>query len=157
MEWQRFLERLEALGVYDRSLIVISSDHGGEFALPELEHRDEFDLGFVARALPLLAVKRPGERHPLTISTAPSSLTDLPATIASILGIDHPFPGTSVFALAEGGARTREYRTYKWEHKMWNSDFLPRMDTYQVHGDPRLAGSWTATGSVFAPGAEQAP
>jgi hypothetical protein len=150
----RFLERLEALGAYDRSMIIISSDHGGDFAPPELERRDAIDPRVVSRALPLLAVKRPGERHPLTISTAPSSMTDLPATIASIIGIDHPFPGASVFALAEGGARTREYRNYKWDQKLWNSDFLPRMDTYQVHGDPRLAGSWTATGSVFAPSAE---
>jgi hypothetical protein len=153
----RFLERLEALGVYDRSMIVISSDHGSNFAPPGLEHRGALDPKVVSRALALLAVKRPGERHPLTISTAPSSMTDLPATIASIIGIDHPFPGTSVFALVEGEARTREYRHYEWNQKLWNSDFLPRMDTYQVHGDPRLAGSWTAAGSVFAPGAEEAP
>lgn len=85
-----YLEQLRALGVYDRSAVLILADHGTETV-----HR------------PLLLLKRPGDTGEMAVNDAPVSYTDLPATYVALL--TGAQAGTELWSIPQGQARTRLY------------------------------------------------
>ncbi len=91
------LRSLEAQGLYDKMAILIHGDHGIAMALG-LPHPDE-EPGipkFIGNANPLILVKPIASRAPLRISESQVQLTDIPATIESLLSIPRTFPGQSM-------------------------------------------------------------
>lgn len=103
------LQRLRDEGIYDDTLIVLHADHGmGEFGKRPGDTR-KLKL---PRSAALLAVKPLGGSGPLAYSNAPTCVADIPATILDGLGLDHGFPGTSVFALGEEEPRSRIFNQY---------------------------------------------
>jgi tetratricopeptide (TPR) repeat protein len=98
----RFLEQLDRRGLYDRALIVLTSDHGeGLGDHGEAEH----GLLLYREALHVpLILKFPQRKHAGKRVAAPAQLIDLLPTIASASGAKVPdgLPGTSLLALAEG-------------------------------------------------------
>lgn len=85
-----YLEQLRALGVYDRSAVLILADHGTDTV-----HR------------PLLLLKRPGDTGEMAVNDAPVSYADLPATYAALL--TGAQAGTELWSIPQGQARTRLY------------------------------------------------
>ena len=85
-----YLEQLRALGVYDRSAVLILADHGTETV-----HR------------PLLLLKRPGDTGEMAVNDAPVSYADLPATYVALL--TGAQAGTELWSIHQGQARTRLY------------------------------------------------
>lgn len=85
-----YLEQLRALGVYDRSAVLILADHGTDTV-----HR------------PLLLLKRPGETGEMAVNDAPVSYADLPATYVALL--TGAQAGTELWSIPQGQARTRLY------------------------------------------------
>lgn len=81
----RFIALLERLGLYDQSLVIVTSDHGEEFG----EHRG-FDHGRTLYdelvSVPLI-VKYPAEMHAGEVVTTPVSLVDIASTIAEVTGL----------------------------------------------------------------------
>ncbi|NBD95384.1 MAG: sulfatase-like hydrolase/transferase, partial [Gammaproteobacteria bacterium] len=87
-----WIERLKMLGIYDDSLVIFQSDHGGGY---------EPDF-MPTRSLALLAVKPPGQSGPMRVSDSPSTVADVAATVLDEAGIDDPaFSGPSLFSLSE--------------------------------------------------------
>lgn len=85
-----YLEQMRALGVYDRSAVLILADHGTETV-----HR------------PLLLLKRPGDTGEMAVNDAPVSYADLPATYVALL--TGAQAGTELWSIPQGQARTRLY------------------------------------------------
>lgn len=85
-----YLEQLRALGVYDRSAVLILADHGTDTV-----HR------------PLLLLKRPGDTGEMAVNDAPVSYADLPATYVALL--TGAQAGTELWNIPQGQARTRLY------------------------------------------------
>lgn len=85
-----YLEQLRALGVYDRSAVLILADHGTETV-----HR------------PLLLLKRPGDTGEMAVNDAPVSYADLPATYVALL--TGAQAGTELWSIPQGQVRTRLY------------------------------------------------
>lgn len=85
-----YLEQLRALGVYDRSAVLILADHGTDTV-----HR------------PLLLLKRPGDTGEMAVNDAPMSYADLPATYVALL--TGAQAGTELWSIPQGQARTRLY------------------------------------------------
>ena len=85
-----YLEQLRALGVYDRSAVLILADHGTDTV-----HR------------PLLLIKRPGDTGEMAVNDAPVSYADLPATYVALL--TGAQAGTELWSIPQGQARTRLY------------------------------------------------
>ena len=133
-----FLDKLRELGLYDSSLIVISSDHG--VALPPEGFNGDRDVfggplsELSGSALALLVVKPPRATGPVRISEAPSAISDIPATIVDTLGLKNPFPGTSALKLDEHAPRPRQFAVYLWNSTEWKADFFPYMDVFTVDG-----------------------
>ena len=121
-----FLDRLRQAGIYDSSLIIVSSDHGTGLEPPNLVARNNRDggspgidlrtritvgdagvelAGIVGVAMALLVVKPPASRGPLTMSTAPTGIRDIPATVFDLLDLPHEFPGEPAFKLEPHAAR----------------------------------------------------
>jgi choline-sulfatase len=93
------LDHLRSIGLYDRAIILVVSDHGeglgdhGEIQHGILLYRE-------ALHVPML-LKLPGEERGGTSIKAPAQLIDILPTLADLLGIDRPrgLTGESLLAL----------------------------------------------------------
>lgn len=148
------LERLRALGLYDDSLIVVTSDHGIHLAPEPFTGEPIFaDLPRIAgTAGALLLVKPPHATGSLQTSDAPSQITDVPATLLSLLGQAHDYPGRSVFALDAATPRPRTFGYYRWFRGDWRRDHLHAIHLLTVDGPSDEAASWRYETSLLDPG-----
>ena len=137
------LEFLKKSGIYDRTLIVIAGDHGDSLNFGH--YKKQRGTPAISQGLPLLLVKPFGARGPLATNRAPACLTDLPKTLAEMLGLSHQFSGENLFALKENQARTRLFRHYTWKQDDWDREYLPTMTEFAVQGDAWNLESWTKT------------
>lgn len=150
-----FLDKLRELGLYDSSLVLISSDHG--VALPPQGFTGERDVfggplsELSGSALALLVVKPPRATGPVRISDAPSAISDIPATIVDTMGLKNPFPGTSALKLDQHTARPRQFAVYLWSSAEWQADFFPYMDVFTIDGLPTDGSAWKTEEPVYAP------
>ena len=117
-----FLTVLKQQGIYDDTLIILHSDHGGEFE-PDFSP---------ARVLALKAIKPRNSRGKLRVSNAQVSLTDIGATIFQQEGIDIDWPGQSVFDVSEGQVRARQYVAYQGNHQKYLSTVRIKGSLYQA-------------------------
>jgi hypothetical protein len=156
---ERFLGKLKSMEVYDNTLIVIAADHGfGPIGIydPERGQRpdDEFyrnDL-FQGAALSLLLVKPAGARGDLKTSELPATLADIPATVCSELGVEHPFDGWVLTQSAPAETpRRRLWYTFAWRWLSGN-DYLSPLHEYVIEGPGRHEESWRPTRTVYEPG-----
>ena len=101
------LDHLRSLGVYEKAIVVVTSDHG-EGLGDHGEQQHSFLLYREAIQVPLL-VKLPGSRGGGTRVAAPVQLSDIFPTVVTSLGLTVPagVSGTSLFAAAEKGAVAR--------------------------------------------------
>lgn len=160
-----FLDELRRLNLYDNSMIIILGDHGSGRA-PGLrtnptspERTDVLNRTAVrnnfqrdkARGIPLLLVKRFGEKGDLRTSRVPASLIDIPATVLAELDLRRPpveavagrpeFHGNSLFALRENQPRPRYYGAMRWAGE--KSDYVNPITIYRVDGFSWLDESWS--------------
>lgn len=151
-----FLKRLDTLGVYDNSLILIVGDHGNKQSVKyidtskldaRVEETDnsnnssrvsptDMEIDF-SMGVPLFMVKPPLGEGVLKVSDAPVMLCDVPATIFEYLKKRHSFNCKSVFQIAEDEKRTRIY--YKPIRP-------PKMDKYLIKGHSWYESSWSYDG-----------
>ena len=144
------LETLKWLGIYDQTMIVLSSDHGDHWQGHQFDIEAFEDRGITKRMLTrssaTLAIKPFDSRGPMAVSEAPVSLRDIPATILAAHGLEPESEATDgvrdVFSVGEEASREREFLHYKWEHKYWSASRLPPIITLKVNGDLKNPESW---------------
>lgn len=146
------LDTLRHRDLYDRSLLLIVSDHGhyapvvlpSDRPLPAGDAPADFP-----RALALVLVKPVSARGPLRVSDAPVQLSDVPKTVLSQLRLGASgVEGADMFALAAESPRLRTFRAMRDAH--WQlSRRLSVMTEYSVSGFSWLRSSWSPTGRVF--------
>jgi hypothetical protein len=153
----RMLDRLRALGVYDESVIVVTSDHG--WRVPRRHHplagvaTPAGNLQSVAlTAMPLLVVKPRGAAGPLRTSIAPTSITDVAATIADLAGLPAGlFPGQPALKIEEDVRRSRSFAFHSWRDADWRREYMDSLHVFAVDGpihDPR---SWRFRETIVDP------
>jgi arylsulfatase A-like enzyme len=122
-ELRRLFDALQQRGIYDRTLVIVGSDHGelfGERGL--LMHGRSLYLNVVH--VPLLMRFPPRIPRGVTISD-PVGLERIPATILDILGEKgHPFPGRSLTETWDSTSiGHRELTAHQWiEAYPWAND-----------------------------------
>lgn len=139
----RLFDALERRGLYDRSLVIVLSDHG-EGLMDHGEQEHGILLYREAIQVPLL-VKLPGDQRAGTRISAPAQLVDVAPTVLDLLGLERPagLAGASLFALegAEASERTLYAETfYPRLHFGW-SELASAIqgDHHLIHGpDPEL-------------------
>jgi hypothetical protein len=160
-----FLNKLKSLGIYDSSLIILHADHG-YYHVPEsinqvdLTNLDkQLDRDFknkehfaqvVCSCLPLMAIKPPHSNGPLRISRAQTMLTDIPATITSILNLNEKFTGRPVFEIGSKEVRERRFHYYEKMNRQGDA-FYDRMDEYIIEGSVFDRASWRLGLTHFSP------
>ncbi len=102
-----FLDSLKKLGVYDRALVIVTSDHGEGLG----EHGEQQHSIFLYREairVPLL-IKLPTNSGAGTRVAAPVQLSDIFPTVTAALGLPAPkeVSGSSLFAAGATGAARR--------------------------------------------------
>ena len=130
-KFNRFLAEFEKLGLMDKTLFIITSDHGTEF----YEHR-RFDHGFTLYQeqihVPLL-IRLPGQKKGGILTERHSSL-DLMPTILDLLDVEVPdkaqkqMRGTSLVSAIQGHAAPQDivsetdYRQYTYKRSLISPD-----------------------------------
>ena len=143
------LERMRQAGIYDDSLIVLLGDHGGHVPPRRLRENRftqdgaayELAGSLLGLATPLLAVKPPGAKGPLRVSTAHTSTTDVAATIDALLGLGAGLPGRSVMEPREPGVE-RFFYGYMWSKADSAADYISEISQYRVTGSAYDIDSW---------------
>jgi arylsulfatase A-like enzyme/Tfp pilus assembly protein PilF len=134
---------LDRLGVYDRAIVILLSDHGEGLG----QHgEDEHGVLLYASTLHVpLIVKLPGGRFAGRAAAAPVQLIDVFPTVAGLLGIEPPapLPGTSLLRLLDGEPPDRRIYSetfYPRLHFGWSELTALFDDRHQyIHGpDPEL-------------------
>lgn len=153
----RLMDRLRALGIYDNTAVVLTADHG--WRVPKRDHplaRAESPIGnlqnIALTAMPLLAIKPAAATGPVRISRAPTSITDIPATIADLAGLPaRLFPGEPALRMPESADRQRTFAFHTWRNADWQRDYMDALYVFSINGpihDPR---SWTFDRKVADP------
>jgi len=102
----RLITRLKEVGLYDRALIVVASDHGGSFR-PGLAHRRITD-DTIRDIVPVpLIVKAPQQREGVTSDRNVETVDILP-TIADMLDIDLPWRLDGISAIGAGAPKAEK-------------------------------------------------
>lgn len=156
------LDRLRGLGVYDRTAIVLTADHGWRLERRDHPLRDSDSpagpLDLVAlSAMPLLAVKPMAAHGPLGLSMAPTAITDVPATITDLAGLPPGlFPGESALRLDEHAPRRRTYAFHSWRNADWGREYMDVLYLFSVDGPVLDPDSWSFQKSVAEPAGREA-
>jgi choline-sulfatase len=116
----RFLDRLRSAGIYDRALIILTSDHGeglgdhGEQQHSILVYREAIQV-------PLL-VKLPGNRRAGETVAASAQLIDVLPTVTKLLGIEtrETHRGQSLLSLGAGDRAVYSESEYARLHFGWS-------------------------------------
>ncbi|MYN64181.1 MAG: sulfatase-like hydrolase/transferase [Acidobacteria bacterium] len=156
---QALLDRLRSLDLYDRTAIVLTSDHGlaalapGDHPLRGIRSPAGVLDGIATDATPLLAIKPFGARGPLRTSDAPTAITDLPATLLDLAELPNTLRrGTSVLALDPATPRERTYAHYEWGRRNgWASPYFDVLHVFSVNGRVTDAESWRYREALFQP------
>jgi arylsulfatase A-like enzyme/Flp pilus assembly protein TadD len=146
-----FLDDLRAAGVYDRAVVIVTSDHG-EGLGDHGEDQHSILLYVEALRVPLL-LKLPGSRFAGRTVTAPAGLVDIVPTVADLLGFERPraSSGVSLRSLAEGAAPSRTLYAETLYPRLqlgwsdlasatdgrWHYIRSPRPELYDLSTDPR--------------------
>jgi len=157
----KFLDRLRDKGIYDSSLIILQSDHGlgQKIGMINLESPGDgvnsingISLPAIAgSALALLAVKPPDSQGGLKSSKAQVSLTDIPATVCSLLNFKNEFGGRPVFGVDPNEVRERRFYYHEWKARDWKKDYFPRLDEFVITGSVFDRNSWRLNRSYYPP------
>jgi hypothetical protein len=156
----QILDRLKDAGVYDKTFVVISSDHGIGSAPPQFVNNRKTPMGEVARiagnAMALLVVKPLNSNGPVRVSRAPTTITDIPATILHGVGVAQNLPGEPALKLPEDAARVRPWAFYDWERDDWGQNYFPTLDIIEINGPVLDGNNWTLTDTLYEPNAGEA-
>jgi Sulfatase len=157
-----FLDRVRALGIYDSSLIVVSSDHGTGLRPSGFDGRsDSLPIGagpstqrlttIAGTAKALMLVKPPHRTGPLVASAAPTSHVDLPPTILDLLGLQGDgVQGESMFRRDPAQSRSRSFAMYDLRQR-FPKEFFTRLDVMAIDGPVTDGGRWHFERSIWRP------
>jgi hypothetical protein len=102
----------------------------------------------------LLIVKPPRSSGPVRVSYAPTSITDIPATVLDALGLEKTLPGEPALKLDEAARRERQFANYVWENDGWGQPYFEHLDLFRITGPVRNGTSWTMIDTLYAPGTD---
>ncbi len=155
------LDRARVLGIYDSSLIVVSSDHGTDLEPSGFSGKsDSLSLipGPSTTRLPAIAgsskaimfIKPPQRTGPISISEAPTAHVDLQPTILDILSLPGGSTDASMLRRDASQPRTREYGMYD-PRQRFPKTYFDRLDVLSIRGRVADPDAWHFQRSIWDP------
>lgn len=156
------LGQMKDMGIYRDSLILIHGDHGSGIGFPmrgpegQTTTSDQVLNRIWGSPQPLVLVKPPAAGGVLSISDSPVALTDLPATVSNLLGIDNDWPGEPMFSISANSDRDRYYyRSSMHRNDAAAKDRFDDFDTFRIRGSIFDAAAWEQIESWRVPGLDE--
>jgi hypothetical protein len=138
----RLLTRLDRMGVYDNTAVLLVADHGMNPGIYPQAAPGSVDAWrhLAGSAHPLFLFKPPGRRGPVAISSAPVYLADVGATLcAATAACEVPLG----FPAGEASPdRPRRFANYVWRNQFWRTREIPGLTMYEVRGPLDDPASW---------------
>jgi arylsulfatase A-like enzyme len=143
----RFLDRARSLGLLDRSLVIVTSDHGHQLGEHGVTGKVFFGLFNELMDVPLVIRHPDGTGAGLGVDAFVQH-HDIPATILALLGIEseEPLEGVNLWDFVDGpGGQRRPYVTAAFSNYVWCRDqryaYIARNDgkearLYDMEADP---------------------
>ena len=130
---EEYIRQLKTLGVYDKSTIVITADHGDWYLTPDPLTQPSSPI--------MIAKPAHASDEPLKESMAPIAAYDVLPTVIEAAGGDTSSYGRTMFDYEVGEARSRKYL-------MTTSDGTHNLDIleYEITGDAMDMKNWHLTG-----------
>jgi hypothetical protein len=139
----RMLDRMERHGILDRSLVVVTADHGISTQVG-VDNRRVASRANLHEVAPVpLFIKAPGQRHGRTVRSFVRT-TDIVPTMADILGVRLPYRADGRSAFSATVRRRRSMAMVKRDFSGWirlPARTLARRRRAQVTEQLRLFGS----------------
>ena len=144
----RFLDRARSRGLLDRSLVIVTSDHGHQLGEHGVLGKVAFGLFNELMDVPLL-IRHPDGAGAGQRVDAFAQHHDIPATILALLGIEpaEPLEGINLWDFVGGsGGQRRQYVTSAFNNYVWCRDdryvYMARNDgaearLYDMEADPQ--------------------
>ena len=107
-------------------------------------------------AMALLVVKPLNSNGPVRTSHAPTTITDIPATILDGVGVAQNLPGEPALKLSEHAPRVRPWAFYDWERDDWGQNYFPTLDIVEINGRVLDGNNWTLIDTIYEPAAGEA-
>lgn len=145
-----FMEGLQRLGVYERSMIVIHGDHGicDPSGLPAHSKDNPNIPRCVGNTNPLVMIKPPSDDSIFRTSANAVELTDIAPTILDHFSIEHDYLGVNVFKEQAVPLRIRYFYQYTPNRTLAaKQDKVDEVKRYQITGPISETASWCRTSS----------
>ena len=133
-----YLSQMKQLGIYEKSTIIITADHGENFVAEKLSQNTN----------PILFVKpaNAGAQTPLQYTTISASQNDLLPTIAGAMGIDYDEgEGLDLLHITGEDKKRKRYHYYT----VVEDNIQTKARVYEIDGDSRDFANWTATQQYY--------
>jgi hypothetical protein len=135
----RFIKALRDRGIFDKTAIVLLSDHGsGQWKSTRVIARDEvLAQHIIMRANPTLAIKPIGADGDMRRDHTPFSLADVAAWVCRLTT-------DCSRVLPVEGRRIRRYRHYAWrDNSIWRGDMPVNTKAYLISGPVHDERNWS--------------
>ena len=146
----RFAEKLRELGIYDRTAIIISGDHGVNIEPDDnqgIKSNAGLHAGVMGAARPTLMIKPLQGQEAFQISDLPTSLIDIAPTALDLVGLDNNYSGQSVLAFDPKLERTRIFNRYT-SAEFWTGEAISN-DIWHIDGTARVLESWLFQNLIY--------
>jgi len=136
---QWYIDQLKALGVYDRTTIIVTGDHG--YWLPAQNYISK-------AATPIYLIKQANAaRTPLTTSAVPTGHVDFCATVLDAMGANASAYGTPTRAVS-AGTRTRYYYDH-YSNALAENYADSWIIEWVITGNAQDFSTWSRTGQEW--------
>ncbi len=138
-----YLKKLQKLGVYDDTMLVITGDHGSKQGLLDRASLPGFSKAIFSAAHPGIAVKPLGATGAVRFSDDPVMVQDEYATILEELGVAKSDVGYDMVKGEAPAGRVRPFSFYESANDVVAETLHDTAD-FEIRGNVRKMKDWTA-------------
>lgn len=135
-----YLEELQRLNLYEKTTVIITTDHGDSYASKDLLIHDPVTALFMIKSA------EKGTEHPLIIDNSPISHENWFATVLQAFECD-----TSDYEVPVSAVQKNDNTDRYYYHSALVSDLDGEvaLREYRIHGDARFFENWELTGKKW--------
>ena len=91
-------------------------------------------------------------RNEIPLDTAPTAVTDIPATILDLISIrNDQLPGRSALQIDPNASRRRTYARRSWDNAAWGRAYVDLLHVFSIDGRITDPSAWTFETTIFEP------
>jgi hypothetical protein len=140
----RFADRLRQLGIYDKTAIVITGDHGVNIMPDDIKGtraNGSMHEGVLGGSRPAFMIKPLNDGAPFKVSDLPTYFLDIAPTALDLVGLKGDYEGQPVSRIDPEANRPRYFRRF-YSSQFWDGKPISYV-TWKVDGPVQNLGDWS--------------